>query len=112
MSLRVYTKEQLLALRNSPLVCKPENLPAIEAWIEYVSVEIDGERQRLRIPHSESQQSQAQKQDGTPARRGQQRPTTGGEVSPMGNFSAGSRPSLIQTRSHVGRSGGKAHSFM
>nr|POE51855.1 hypothetical protein CFP56_26062 [Quercus suber] len=110
MPLRVYTKDQLLALRNSPLVCKPENLPAIEAWIEYVSVEIDGERQRLRIPHSESQQqqqqqSQAQRPDGTPARRGQQRPATGGEASPMGNFSAGSRPSLMQTRSHVSRSG-------
>lgn len=108
MSVRHYTADQLLALRESPLVCKPENLPAIEAWIEYVSVEIDGERQKLRIPHSESQQqSQSQRLDGTTVRRSQQRPVTGGEASPMGNFSAGSRPGLVQLRSQASRSGGK-----
>ncbi|KZF23291.1 hypothetical protein L228DRAFT_237872 [Xylona heveae TC161] len=28
-----YTSEQLLRLRDSPLVCKPENLPPIEEWM-------------------------------------------------------------------------------
>lgn len=30
-----YSREQLLRLRDSPLVKKPGNLPSIDQWIEY-----------------------------------------------------------------------------
>ena len=33
-----YTREELLQLRNSPLVRKPEGLPSIEQWMESVSL--------------------------------------------------------------------------
>lgn len=32
-----YRKDQLLKLRESPLVHKPDNLPNIEKWMEYVT---------------------------------------------------------------------------
>src|ERR1700761_606335 len=95
-----YTRDQLLRLRESPLVEKPEGLPAIEQWLEYVYVDKDS-REKLRIPHSESQQAQ----QNTGVRRGPK--AAGGEASPMGNFSTGVRPSLMQTRSAAGRNGGE-----
>ena len=97
-----YTREQLLHLRDSPLVTKPENLPAIEQWLEYVYVDRES-REKLRIPHSEAQQQQAQN-----ATQNKQQRRTPGEASPMGNFGAGARPSLLATRSHGGsRTGGE-----
>lgn len=116
MSVRHYTIEQLLKLRESPLVKKPEDLPAIEQWIEYLYLDKDS-REKLRIPHSESavqqqaqpQQSQHQK-DGNnkDARSRVARPSNNGDASPMGNFSTGQRPSLMQTRSHASKNGGES----
>ena len=79
-----------MRLRDSTLVEKPENLPAIEQWIEYVFVDKES-REKLRIPHSESPAQAVN------ARR-QPQSKAGGEASPMGNFSTGLRPSLIPTR--------------
>jgi len=31
-----YTVDELLALKDSPLVKKPDSLPSIQQWIEYV----------------------------------------------------------------------------
>lgn len=115
MSVRHYTIEQLLKLRESPLVKKPEDLPAIEQWIEYLYLDKDS-REKLRIPHSESAvQQQAQPQhsqhqkDGNSkdARSRVARPSNNGDASPMGNFSTGQRPSLMQTRSHASKNGGE-----
>ncbi|KAK5118172.1 hypothetical protein LTR85_008152 [Meristemomyces frigidus] len=103
MATRRYTVEELLLLRDSPLVKKPEHLPAIEQWIEYVYLDVDGAREKLRIPHSESQQQQQQQRQSVAGR--QQRPTA--DASPMGNFSTGQRPSLMQARSSAARSGGE-----
>ncbi|KAK4494618.1 hypothetical protein PRZ48_013974 [Zasmidium cellare] len=100
MSVRHYTAAQLLALRESPLVSKPDNLPAIEQWIEYVYMErADGGREKLRIPHSESPQQPK------PQQRQQQRVSAGAEGSPMGSFSTG-RPTL-GTRSSTLRGNGE-----
>ena len=105
MAVRRYTKDDLLHLRNSPLVQKPENLPAIEQWLEYVYVDKES-REKLRIPHSESQQPQ-QAQNATASRRQPQSKVMGADASPMGSFGAGTRPSLMPTRSHASRSGGE-----
>ncbi|KAI5252843.1 hypothetical protein E4T42_03141 [Aureobasidium subglaciale] len=75
-----YTLGQLKALRESPLVRKPDELPSIDEWIE-------GTQQ--------SQQDNA----GRKPRNQSQRPE---EPAPMGNFSS-QRPSLLQTR-HTSRS--------
>ena len=98
MAIRRYSKDELLRLRDSPLVEKPENLPAIEQWIEYVFVDRDS-LEKLRIPHSETQQTQS-----ISARR-QPQSKAGGEASPMGNFSTGLRPGLMPTRSSASRNG-------
>lgn len=97
MPIRQYSREQLLHLRSSPLVKKPDDLPAIEQWIEYVYLDIDGAREKLRIPHSESQQPQQAAQR-EPASGRQTRQAKNADASPMGSFgstgpSAG-RPSL------------------
>lgn len=105
MAIRQYTRDELLHLRESPLIAKPENLPAIEQWLEYVYVDRDS-REKLRIPHSEAQQQQQQTHNAA----NQTKRKTPGEASPMGNFGAGSsRPSLLATRSHGGsRTGGES----
>ncbi|KAK0944684.1 hypothetical protein LTR29_003911 [Friedmanniomyces endolithicus] len=117
-SIRRYTIEQLLHLRDSPAVTKPDNLPAIEQWIEYVYLDVDGSgtREKLRIPHSESQQPHQQQQQrqgnatttGASAVGGRPPRAPGGagvaESSPMGNFSTGQRPSLKSLKSSAGRS--------
>ncbi|QIW99139.1 hypothetical protein AMS68_004657 [Peltaster fructicola] len=103
MPARRYTADQLLRLRDSPLVAKPPNLPPIEQWIEYVYVD-GNSREKLRIPHSEAQpQPQHDKAAGKISTR-QPRVAVGGEASPMGNFSTGQRPSLMQTRTTGSRS--------
>lgn len=113
MAIRQYTVEQLKQLQHSPLAKKPEALPAIEQWIEYVYLDVGhGEREKLRIPHSESQQqNQPQQQQHVPHRQNgtgrQQRPNPAAGESPMGNFSTGQRPSLMQTRGSSIRSGGE-----
>ena len=96
MAIRRYTRDELIYLRDSPLVQKPENLPAIEAWLEYVFADKES-REKLRIPHSEPQQTQKRQ---PPSKSG------AGEASPMGNFSTGLRPSLMGARSS-GRGGGE-----
>lgn len=117
MAIRQYTREQLLTLRSSPLVFKPDNLPAIEQWIEYVYLETaDGTREKLRIHHSDAQQSSGretntQQKDG---RQKQQRPGLGVAVagtaeasSPMGAFSTG-RPTLgSRSTTMRGKDGGE-----
>lgn len=103
MAARRYTREELINLRSSPLVQKPDNLPAIEQWIEYVYVYNDGAREKLRIPHSESQHQQQQNAGG--ARR-QPQPKVGGDASPMGAFSTGVRPGLV-TRTTGTKGGGE-----
>lgn len=114
MSVRHYTIDQLVKLRESPLVKKPEDLPAIEQWLEYLYLDKDS-REKLRIPHSESSsQPQAQPQQLPPqkdnvtkdAKSRVTRPSNNGDASPMGNFSTGQRPSLMQTRTNVSKSGG------
>jgi len=110
MSVRRYTIEQLLKLRESPLVKKPEDLPAIEQWLEYLYLDKDS-REKLRIPHSESssqpQALQPQKDNNTKdAKSRVSRPSNNGDASPMGNFSTGQRPSLLQTRSSTSKTGG------
>ena len=105
MATRRYTVEQLLHLRGSPLVKKPESLPAIEQWLEYVYLDVDGSREKLRIPHSEVQQQQRQSASGR-----QQRPVV--DASPMGNFSTGQRPGLMQTRSTAAKSGGESSTLL
>lgn len=110
MASRQYTVDQLLRLRASPLVQKPDNLPAIEQWIEYVYIDVDGGREKLRIPHSETQQPQHQPRDPAVPRR---QPRLGaGDASPMGSFTTGSRPSLLSTRSAANRSGGQYILFL
>ncbi|TKA77420.1 hypothetical protein B0A55_04814 [Friedmanniomyces simplex] len=115
-TIRQYTIEQLLYLRDSPAATKPDNLPAIEQWIEYVYLDVDGSgtREKLRIPHSESQQHQQQQQQrqgnatataGASAGGRQPRPSAAAEASPMGNFSTGQRPSLLSMKSSAARSG-------
>ncbi|KXL44968.1 hypothetical protein M433DRAFT_134897 [Acidomyces richmondensis BFW] len=99
MSIRKYTVQQLLALRDSPLVEKPAELPAIEQWIEYVYVDIDGKREKLRIPHSESSQPSQAHHHSRPSASSRQQQRGAADASPMGNFSAGQRPSVVQTRS-------------
>lgn len=111
MSVRRYTAEQLHQLSKSPLVKKPEGLPAIEQWLEFVYLDKDS-REKLRIPHSEAtvhpQEKQQQKdKDGNPRTRVQRTANNNGDASPMGNFSTGQRPSLLQTRSHVSKNGGE-----
>jgi hypothetical protein len=114
MSVRHYTIDQLVKLRESPLVKKPEDLPAIEQWLEYLYLDKDS-REKLRIPHSESssqpqaqpQQLQPQKDNVTKdAKTRVTRPSNNGDASPMGNFSTGQRPSLMATRTNVSKSGG------
>ena len=112
MAIRQYTNEQLKNLQQSPLVRKPDNLPAIEQWIEYVYLDSgEGAREKLRIPHSESAQQQQQQQQQTSQRQNgtgrQQRPTAATGEGPMGNFTTGQRPSLMQTKSSASRSGGE-----
>ena len=97
MAVRHYTRDELLYLRDSPLVQRPENLPSIEQWIEYVFADKES-REKLRIPHSEPQPTQKRQ---PPSKSG-----AGGEASPMGNFSTGLRPSLMGARSS-GRGGGE-----
>lgn len=122
MAIRRFTREELLFLRNSPLVVKPENLPAIEQWIEYVYLEMgDGKREKLRIAHSESAQHTSNHDrhksgDGTQRQqrelRGQKSGLGGGvaiEPSPMGSFSAGGGRPTLGTRSSTlrGANGGE-----
>lgn len=98
MSVRHYTTDELLALRNSPLVTKPDDLPSIEQWLEFVYMESDGVREKLRIPHSESANAGDQRQHSAPAKEGKRNQrllanTVAPEASPMGAFSTG-RPTL------------------
>jgi hypothetical protein len=101
MPVRHYTAAELYALRASPLVAKPENLPSIEQWIEYVYLEVDGVREKLRIPHSESAQQQQHQSStsitaaGATTRDAKENKRRGmpAEPSPMGSFSTG-RPTL------------------
>lgn len=117
MAIRQYTAAQLLALRESPLVVKPDNLPAIEQWIEYVYLErADGGREKLRIHHSEPSQHHNQREQQSGASNAQQKTRqqqrvsvggVGGESSPMGSFSTG-RPTLGTRTSTLRGSGGKS----
>jgi hypothetical protein len=113
MSVRRYTTAQLLALRESPLVRKPDDLPPIEQWIEYVYLDKDS-REKLRIPHSESQIQPQQLQKENRSRVARPTPNgnangdpAGSAASPMGNFSTGQRPGLMHARSHVSKTGGE-----
>ena len=99
MAVRSYTKDELLQLRESPLVHKPEDLPAIEQWLEYVYVDRES-REKLRIPHSEPQHAQ----NAGNARRQPQHAK--GETAPMGNFSTGMRPSMV-SRTTGSKNGGR-----
>lgn len=103
MAVRHYTREELIALRSSPLVQKPENLPAIEQWLEYVYAD-PLSREKLRIPHSEASTQTAQQSAGGNLKRQGLSNKTGGEASPMGNFSTGARPSLSRSARNGGES--------
>lgn len=104
MAVRHYTNTELIALRESPLVAKPDNLPSIEQWLEFVYLESDGVREKLRIPHSESantggDREQRQQSHGVPKEGGKRERRlpnanpAAPEASPMGAFSTG-RPTL------------------
>ena len=77
MAFRHYSKDELTNLRDSPLVQKPENLPAIEQWIEYVFADKES-REKLRIPHSESKQAQSATAEAATAVEGWWRSVTDG----------------------------------
>lgn len=47
-----YTKEQLLHLKDSPLVHKPDGLPSIEQWMEYVAPLVRGGTDLTRLQSS------------------------------------------------------------
>ncbi|KAK5117399.1 hypothetical protein LTR62_006017 [Meristemomyces frigidus] len=86
---RQYTASQLLHLRSSPLVKRPDDLPAIEEWIE------------------ETQAMQQQAQNKQPSER---RPrtavtATAAEASPMGNFSTGLARPTLSSRTSTARGG-------
>lgn len=115
MDVRRYTTSQLFALRDSPLVVKPDNLPAIEQWIEYVYLDRpDGGREKLRIPHSESAQHSVNTgatRDAANVQRGTRQPrpgvsAAGTDGSPMGSFSTG-RPTLTTRASTLRGTGGQ-----
>lgn len=108
MAVRHYTNDELLALRNSPLVAKPDDLPSIEQWLEFVYLESDGVREKLRIPHSESANTTDRNAERTQSHGALPNNKDGGnkrdrrvhnanpnvpEASPMGAFSTG-RPTL------------------
>jgi hypothetical protein len=101
MAVRRYTRDELLALSGSKLISRPDHLPAIEQWIEYVYLEQDGKREKLRIAHSElAQASNHERHKSTDGALGKGRPPRVGlagaaaaEGSPMGAFSTG-RPTL------------------
>ncbi|KAK5160728.1 hypothetical protein LTS14_001741 [Recurvomyces mirabilis] len=86
---RHYTAEQLLHLRSSPLVKKPDNLPAIEQWID------------------ETQQSQQQTNRREPSNRLPKSTlaATAAEASPMGNFSTGQGRPGLTSRNSTARGG-------
>ncbi|KAF2228071.1 hypothetical protein BDZ85DRAFT_315565 [Elsinoe ampelina] len=67
----VYTKEQLIHLRDSPLITKPESLPSIDQWLD---------------TPQENNQRKPRTQNGRPD-----------ESGPMGNFGS-QRPTLLNTR--------------
>lgn len=101
MAILKYTREDLIFLRDSPLVVKPDNLPAIEQWIEYVYLDRgDGGREKLRIPHSDnaanSSGGQQIKQSGNNKSGGRLSGVVS-ESSPMGSFSTG-RPTMTGGR--------------
>ncbi|KAF2719086.1 hypothetical protein K431DRAFT_305523 [Polychaeton citri CBS 116435] len=106
MAIRQYTREQLLHLRSSPLVEKPDNLPAIEQWIEYVYADKDS-NEKLRIHHSTPQNGQQNpRQTGHQSRRVQREDGSTADAAPMGSFGAGAqRPSLLQTRGMGSKTG-------
>ena len=108
MAIRRYTAEQLHGLRESPLVQRPDNLQPIESYLEYVYVEIDGVREKLRIHHSEGSPQATRKEENVkqrlPKLPAAALASTGQESSPMGSFSTG-RPTL-PTRSSAMRGNG------
>ncbi|KAF1347073.1 hypothetical protein BDV97DRAFT_400946 [Delphinella strobiligena] len=83
-----YTIEELVALRESPLVKKPDELPSIEQWLDQSA------QHPAEASTAQANQRKSRAQNGTAAREENN--------SPMGNFSQ-SRPSLLQTR-HTSRS--------
>ncbi|KAI5363342.1 hypothetical protein Slin15195_G107280 [Septoria linicola] len=115
-SVRRYTREELIALSRSKLVSRPDNLPAIEQWIEYVYLEQeDGKREKLRIAHSEpppasSDHERHKSNDGTLGKGKQPRAGLAGaaaaEGSPMGAFSTG-RPTLTSRSSTLRNASGE-----
>jgi hypothetical protein len=121
MAVRQYTREDLILLRQSPLVSKPEHLPAIEQWIEYVYLETgDGKREKLRIPHSEGTATtnpplhhDRHKSGDAPRNQRLQRTAlggvgAGGEASPMGAFSTG-RPTIGSRSTTLRNANGGEH---
>lgn len=112
-TVRRYTREELIALSSSKLVSRPDNLPAIEQWIEYVYLEQDGKREKLRIAHSEQPQpANHERHKSNDGALGKGRQTRGGlagaaaaEGSPMGAFSTG-RPTLTSRGSTLRNASG------
>lgn len=117
MSVRRYGRNELIALSRSKLVSRPDNLPAIEQWIEYVYLEQDGKREKLRIAHSEQPQASNHERhksnDGTLGKGRQPRAGLAGaaaaENSPMGAFST-SRPTLTSRSSMLRNASGGMYS--
>ncbi|UJO21093.1 hypothetical protein CLAFUW4_12647 [Fulvia fulva] len=109
MAIRRYTAEQLYILRESPLCQRPDNLQPIESYLEYVYVEIEGVREKLRIHHSEGSPQATRKEDNAQKQRLPKLPAAalaaGQGSSPMGAFSTG-RPTL-PTRGSALRTNGE-----
>lgn len=119
MAVRRYTRDELLALSRSTLVSRPDDLPAIEQWIEYVYLEQDGKREKLRIAHSEQPQAanheRHKSNDGALGKSRQPRAGLAGaaaaEGSPMGAFSTG-RPTLSSRGSMLRNASGGMYKVM
>ncbi|EGP84677.1 unnamed protein product [Zymoseptoria tritici ST99CH_3D1] len=79
MSIRHYTAAELYALRASPLVTKPENLPSIEQWIDESAQQQQPASRVTAVANSDAKENK--------------RRNLAPEPSPMGSFSTG-RPTL------------------
>ncbi|CAK3927637.1 Hypothetical predicted protein [Lecanosticta acicola] len=86
MAIRQYTREQLIFLRDSSLVAKPDNLPAIEQWIDDNAT--NGSVQQAKQPGSN--------------KGGRLGGGAVSESSPMGSFSTG-RPTMTGGRGRADR---------
>ncbi|KAL6719127.1 hypothetical protein ACLMJK_003364 [Lecanora helva] len=64
-----YSRNELLRLRESPLVCKPANLPSVEEWMGPIPDQSQGQNQNQRRTANRGRNEEASTNDGTPSRK-------------------------------------------